>query len=209
MWATFKLFLSDINPLINLGIAILWGIYVYFTIKTFKEIHRQTELQSEAFLIVSCDVANSNTEKTINKVNRQNIESYDKWHGILNSHIPAAIGQDSYLLLKFTNKGRSDITEWQAVVNVRIMPGQYLNKKFNIGGEDVVWEFKRDSAQDIIPAGESVAFVIAKVGVYPQVECNWEIKYSDMRDKHYKSFNGDCSKVIENTLAYSMKEEIE
>src|SRR5437016_3691353 len=32
--------------------TVLWGIYVYFTIKTFKEIRRQTELQSDAFLVV-------------------------------------------------------------------------------------------------------------------------------------------------------------
>lgn len=203
MWTKIIFFINDINPLINLAIAGLWGIYVYYTIKTFKEIHRQTELQSEAFLIVSCNLIDSTTEKTIIKNNDQNMATYDKWHEILRSHIPTAIGQKKYLALIFNNKGRSDIVAWRTSVNASISPGQYLTKKFNIIGETATWNFVNEDGRDIIPAGESVTFIIAQVGVYPQIKCSWKIEYSDMRDKKYNSFTGDRDKLILNSLAYS------
>jgi hypothetical protein len=206
MWNDIIKFLNDINPLINLTIAVLWGVYVYYTIKTFKEIHRQTELQSEAFLYVSCEVVNSVTEKMVDKKDSHHMSVYDKWHEILKSHIPSAISQESYLLLTFKNKGRSDIVEWKADIDTTIASGQYLTKKFNIGGDNFAWQIKNESNKDIIPAGESVTFIIAKIDVYPQIECTWKIDYSDMRSKQYKAFAGDKKKVNRNSLAYSMKE---
>lgn len=90
-------FLNDINPVIDLSIAVLWGIYVFYTIRTFKEIHRQTELQSEAFLIVSCEVVDSVTEKMVDKKDSQHMSIYDKWHEILKTNIPSAVSKETYL----------------------------------------------------------------------------------------------------------------
>jgi hypothetical protein len=207
MWTKIVCFLNDINPLINLAIAALWGIYVYFTIKTFKEIHRQTELQSEAFLMISCDTGNSVTEKMITKITTENWKSYDKWSEILKTHIPSAVDPVKFISLTFKNKGRSDIVSWSADITANIQPGPYLKNKFNIGGESLKWKLSSEGSKDIIPAGEDVTFAIAKVGVYPQIVWSWAIEYSDMRGKRYLSFVGDKSIITTNSLAYSMKED--
>ncbi len=197
-------FLNDINPLISLVVAVLWGIYVYFTIKTFREIHRQTELQSEAFLVVSCDVVSSLADKTVSKLDSQNLKSYDKWLDILTTNLPTAIGPPQYAVLRLSNKGRSDIVKWDADISVSIAPGNYLREKFNIHGENAAWRVNSEGSKDIVSAGEDVPFAIAKVGPYPQISFSWQIQYSDMRGKRYTSFSGDKSKVVENSLAYSM-----
>ncbi len=205
MWTTIIAVLNQINPLINLTVAVLWGIYVYFTIRTFKEIHRQTELQSEAFLLVSCDVVGSISDRTVSKLDSQNLRSYDKWVEILNTNLPGAISPPQYLVLRFSNKGRSDINEWNAQIAADIAPGRYLEEKFNIGGEIAAWKVKSDGSKDIVSTGEDVTFAIAKVGPYPLITFSWEIQYSDMRGKPYTSFSGDKTRVIENSLSYSMK----
>ena len=73
--------------MVNVAMAIFWVIYLVFTIKTFIEIHRQTELQSEAFLMVACEKVDSLPEKTINKVNETSILSHSKWTEIIKNNI--------------------------------------------------------------------------------------------------------------------------
>ena len=205
-WCKIVYFFQDIYPIVNVGIAILWGIYVYFTIKTFKEIHRQTELQSEAFLMVTCETTDSVSEKAINKTSETSIKSHNKWAKIVKTNIPAAIGVDSNLIITLTNKGRSDIISWKIRETLSIKPGQYLERRFNTIGETISWDIKSENKCDLIEQGQSISILIAKVGAYPEANFSWEIEYTDMRNKTYKIFSGDKFKIVKNALAFDMKE---
>ncbi|MHB8137547.1 MAG: hypothetical protein ACYDGO_04070 [Smithellaceae bacterium] len=205
-WPLIFKFCQDTYPIVNIIIAILWGVYVYFTIKTFREIKRQTDLQSEAFLIVACQTIDSVPIKTINKIGGKIDKSHDKWTEIVKTHIPGAVGPASHLTLTLTNKGRSDIISWKIIPTLSIKPGNFLAKKFNTSGETISWEIKSNDRRDIIGQGESITIEIAKVGAYPEAELFWAIEYTDMRNKTYKTFSGDKSKTVTNALALDMKE---
>lgn len=56
MWQCFLNFLEIQAPFISLATVILWGLYVLYTIRTFRSIHRQEEFQREAFLLVSYEI---------------------------------------------------------------------------------------------------------------------------------------------------------
>jgi hypothetical protein len=199
-------FFQEIYPMVNVVIAILWGVYVYFTIQTFKEIHRQTELQCEAFLMVTCETMNSVPDNVINKICKTSTISHDKWTEIVKTHIPAAIGLDSHLILTLTNKGRSDIISWKIKEKLNIQPGQYLKNKFNTFGETISWDIESENKEDLIEPGQSIQIEVSKIGGYPLGEFSWEIEYADMRNKTYKTFSGDKLKIIRNALAFDMKE---
>ena len=66
-WQSFIKELNDLAPLVNLLVAIAWGIYVLFTIKTFRAIQRQTELQSEAFLVVASEITGNVANDKMNE----------------------------------------------------------------------------------------------------------------------------------------------
>ena len=53
MWQCVLNFLETQAPVISLATLILMAVYVLYTIRTFKSIHFQTELQSQAYLLVS------------------------------------------------------------------------------------------------------------------------------------------------------------
>lgn len=57
MWQCVLNFLESLAPVISLATLILVAVYVLYTIKTFRSIHLQTELQSQAYLLVSYDIA--------------------------------------------------------------------------------------------------------------------------------------------------------
>jgi len=208
-WCGIINFFKDIYPIVNVVIAFLWGIYVYFTIKTFREIHRQTELQIEAFLMVTCETMDSvslQTIKVIKKVCETSIASHKKWTNIIKTNIPAAIGPDSHLIITLTNKGRSDVISWKIKETLSIQPGQYLQKNVNISGETICWDIMSEDRRDIIEQGQSVNIEVAVVGAYPEGNFSWEIEYTDMRNKTYKTFSGDKLKTVSNVLALDMKE---
>src|SRR5437868_5960047 len=53
--------LKVIEPALTFASTCLWGIYVWFTIKTFREIRRQTELNSQAYLAVTANLSKDNS----------------------------------------------------------------------------------------------------------------------------------------------------
>ena len=118
--------LKQMEPLFLLLTVILMALYVYFTIKTFREIKRQTDLQSQAFLFVAAhDVAEiSEGAELISEA--KNIS--DKWRQILQKHVPEAIQNEDYLELEFNNRGNSDIIDWTIRISASILPGKYLKE---------------------------------------------------------------------------------
>jgi len=205
-WKQILQFFEEIRPIVEFVIAILWGLYVYFTIKTFREIHRQTELQFEAFLMVTCDTTATIPEKATQKIKEVSDQFHEKWKDIVKQHIPSAIGQDSYLTLNLTNKGKSDILAWTIKMLLEVNPGQYLKKKYNTYGEQISWNINSETSSDIIGIGQTITLLVAKIGAYPEGKFFWEINYSDMRNKPYETFSGNTTKTVKNSLAFDMKE---
>jgi hypothetical protein len=187
-WDTFVKVLYDINPLINLVVAILWSIYVYYTIKTFREIHSQNKLQNEPFLVVAGNTCTKIEEghdipngfKELNK----------KWRKIIESNLPDAIQQDKYLVLRLHNKGRSDIIKWEIYCKAIIGAGKRLSK-INISGETFEWIMKSENFEHIISPGDFIDMPIGIVGIFPSIEFEWQIKYADIRNTEFKAFAGD------------------
>jgi len=200
MWKSFIDLLASNAPLINLLNALLWAFYVYYTIRTFRQIRRQTELQSEAFLVVSSELLSGDKPASVTAGSGIQ-ELYDKWFQILQTNIPAARKQEQSVVLRLKNRGRSDITWWNVEVNAHVEPGKYLSNKFNISGEISKWTIEHEGYKDIIAPDEKIDVVIAKTGVFPVVKFHWSIKYKDMREVTYSRFGGDHSLVDRNVLA--------
>jgi len=195
--------LKQMEPLFLLLTVILMALYVYFTIKTFREIKRQTDLQSQAFLFVTAhDVAEiSEGAELISEA--KNIS--DKWRQILQKHVPEAIQNEDYLELEFNNRGNSDIIDWTIRISASILPGKYLEKKYNIVGESKTWIHKYSGYDDNIPPNGTINVPIVKLSVFPSVEFSWEIEYTDTRDVKYKKFAGDNDYQKTNVLANPKK----
>ncbi len=186
------------GPLIDLLIAVFWAIFVVYTIRTFKEIKRQTDLQSEAFLVVSCKTTES---RSLDEIRGTTNELYDKWHGILQTNIPDALQRPSYICLTLQNKGRSDIVEWTIKMTALVKPGTHLHRTFNIGGDSRSWTINNKGSAEIIEAGESIEIVVLKSGVFPQLVCSWDARYRDIREVSYTRFAGDKIHNEKNVLA--------
>jgi len=200
MWKSFIDLLASNAPLISLLNVLLWAFYVFYTIRTFLQIRRQTELQSEAFLVVSSELLSGDKLASV-RVGSEIKELYDKWFQILETNIPAARKQEQSVVLRLKNRGRSDITWWNIEVIALVDPGKYLSNKFNITGETSKWTIEHEGYKDIIAPDEKIDVLVAKTGVFPVVTFDWSIKYKDMRDVTYSRFGGDNSLVDRNVLA--------
>jgi|GEM_PF-2073702 hypothetical protein len=186
------------NKLIEILTLILWGIYVGFTIKTFNQIKRQTELQSRSFLVVTPNF--SDYLDGIVFTGEPN-DMFIKWKQILNSNLPEVECKPQILRLKFTNRGKSDITQWELIVKVKVVAGVYLKNQFNTQGSNFEFSLKSQSS-DIIPPGEFVDITVMPFGSYPQVIITWVIKYSDIMNGNYTSTNSENPLEILNSFAF-------
>lgn len=191
--------LNDLNGLFQLISTLLWGAYVYYTIKTFKEIKRQTELQSEAFLLISSKIAtNLPSERNVSEGSRQ---LYSKWREILGKNVPAALQPEKYIILTLNNTGRSEIVSWHIDIQLSIEPGDYLQKNFNINGESLRWHIDNQSYQDIISPDKTIDIPIALTGTFPIAKFSWSVRYTDSRNVAYQKFAGDPTATDRNVLA--------
>jgi hypothetical protein len=190
------------QPLLVLASTLLWGIYVYFTIRTFRQIKRQTDLQTQAFLIVAAQKVDAG-RKLVRAFPPGAQELHDKWRGILQKNLPNAMQPDKWLVLKLTNRGRADIVKWAIEIRARIKPGDYLDKKCNTRGEEQNWTVCYRSHQDIVAleSGTGVEVPIAIISAFPSVEFSWTISYEDTRHVKYQRFGGDSGWTDSNVLA--------
>jgi hypothetical protein len=192
--------LGAYQHLVEVVIALFWAIYVFYTIRTFREIRRQTELQSEAFLVVSSSLVP--TDKAGSPKPTPQLDNlYDKWFGIIATNVPAAQQQERVLRLRLQNRGRSDITWWRVSVDARVEPEDYLARKFNIVGESSRWIIEYEGFKDVVAADGELTIPIARTGPFPRVAFRWEVEYRDMRDVSYRRFGGDKQLVDRNVLA--------
>lgn len=204
-WELFLSTLENLEPLFVFLTSILWAVYIFFTIRTFHAIQKQTELQYQAFLVVAVqpkDELDSGTQ-----IPQEAKDIYAKWCDILNKNVPEAMANanEQYLTLEFTNRGRSDIIDWKIEVEIEIFPESYLQSKCNIIGEKISWSVKYQGYSHNISPDDSIAVPIACLGAFPRANFKWNISYNDARDLKYKKFGGDRDYKDTNVLASPKK----
>lgn len=214
-WDDFKTFIRDIEPLLTFASTILWGVYVYYTMKTFLQIKRQTELQSEAFLMTrpTVELLTSSASpderlvalfggvhrpSAIARVDKRTEYLRKKWSDILTKNIPAAFGQSQMFTLSIKNHGKSDVIAWSLSLKLVVKPSQFLREKANTAGETLDWIVE---GNDVIGAGESIKVNLLQIEPYPQAEISWDLTYSDVRGVKYARFGGDKTYLVTNPLA--------
>lgn len=214
-WSAILEFLATQQPLLDTVIAIAWVFFIYYTIKTFQaikrqtdELKRQTDLQSEAFLVVSSESCQTDVE-AIDKIGAGPADLFDRWRGILDRNKPDALEQraDRMLVLHLQNRGRSDIMDWSIEVSADVRPGDHLRDDFNITGEEVEWVIDQEGADEVINEDDSIDIVIARMGVFPEVDFQWTVKYEDMRGNELTRFGGDVRHSDRNLFALRSNEE--
>lgn len=202
-FVTFLCWLQKIEPLFLFLTVILMAVYVYCTIKTFREIKRQTDLQSEAFLVVAARSIPEINEGTKLIADAQAIS--DKWRNILQKQLPDAIQNEDFLELEFSNRGKSDVIDWKITITVNISAEKFLAKTYNIAGETKTWVQNYSGYKDNIPTDTKIKVPIAGLGVFPSAEFRWQIEYTDIRNIKYKRFAGDSNFKDTNILANPKK----
>lgn len=176
----------------------LWMVTVYFTIRTFREIKRQTDIQSEAFLVVAAVAQHSSAPSV--SLPEPVSALHAKWRGIVTKNVPDALVEPRLVSLTLKNRGRSDIASWTVTVRVAITPGEYL-QSYNVGGDSGEWTVCSHASRDVVPAGEEIQVPIALAGLFPHASFSWSIAFVDIRGQKYTRFAGDSAFEDSNPLA--------
>lgn len=182
--------------------TLLWGVYVFFTIKTFKQIKKQTDLQSRAFLLVT---PKTNSIVTGIELNTIATELSQKWHRILENNLPATLSEIKTLDLELTNRGKSDIISWSIDITARIDEGEYLNKKLAIYGDNSNWIINSKSDQTIAP-NQTIKVPIIEVGDFPRINFYWIIRYTDLMEGSYQTGSKTNAYSHSNLIAFDYKD---
>lgn len=197
MWDRILKLLEHNEPFINVAGIFLLALYVIYTVRMFGQMRRQTELQIEAFLVVTHQLT---PRKGVGSPPKA-LELYEKWRGILENNIPGALKTDQLLILELENCGRSDVIHWRVDVNAEVKPGEYLNSNCNIFGESDEWTLTDKGSGDIIRQGTSIEVPVAIVGPFPELIVQWTLEYRDMRDRRYSRYGGDSEFSTKNIFA--------
>lgn len=208
---------GEVKPLLSLVTTVLWGIYVFFTIRTFKEIKKQTDIQSVALLVIQAEIGDVPPGRSrrrrmipcIDDINEKQLELHRKWTSIVETNIPDAVQEEQSVYLRLSNRGSADIISWQIDVSMEVESGKYLTDKSNISGEKFSWtvESLRNSAKHIIAKEKEITICIAKTGSFPSASWNWTVSFEDMRGKKYTNYTGDNNASSRNRLALEKTEE--
>lgn len=182
--------------------TLLWGVYVYFTIKTFSQIKKQTDLQSRAFLLVTPRL-NSDTSDTVIDIAAAKLK--EKWHGILENNLATALSENRIFEIELINRGKSDIISWSIELTITINEGKYLNTKFGITGEVTKLKIVSKSDQTIAP-NQSIKVPIIQVGDFPNIVFSWNILYKDLMEGEYHSISNTEGFTNSNLIALNYKE---
>lgn len=182
---------------IGIGTILLWGIYVYFTIRTFIQIKKQTDLQIKAFLI--CKIIPKQITEEITLPD-EFMTLNNKWHQILTNNLPDTVGSLKCLWLEITNRGKSDVSKWEIKVNILVTPGDYLSERNTIG-EYKTYIIKSQLHQTIPPNG-SIEIPMAFSGYFPSAKYSWVIEYFDIREPKKKNLSIENHYEDFNLLAY-------
>ena len=219
-WANFLKLFQDSLGLTTFLSTVLWFIYVTYTIKTFNQIRKQTDLQSDAFLVTRAAVEDDLEQLASTKEDRRGLTAFlgllnkrpsteyisdrserlrSKWAEILSRNLPpSVITQPRGLILRLKNHGKTDVISWTIDFSLQVEPSEFLKKQANTTGEQIEW---RVQGTDVIEAGDALAFVVLKTGSYPKANLSWRLAYEDARGKQYSRFGGESTFEFSNEFA--------
>lgn len=204
-----KLNLLSVDNWIQLIIALLWGIYVFYTGLTFKEVQKQTkefkkqtELNNNAYLIIEKYICKEIKHPVIDMIPKRSKELYEEWAKIVKDNADAGSSEE-FLVLELKNRGGCDITGWDITLELDIEPSEYLKNKSRIRSEE--GEKINISSNDyvsVIEKEDSIKIAVFKLGSFPEINFDLAVKYTDMRNKKYSEFGGIKKINHRNALAH-------
>lgn len=176
---------SDITSLLE---VILVGIYVLFTIKTFNQIKKQTDLQLKAYLTTDNFLLDEQdlNKKDIEKSELDRSFSND-WKESMEKSFPALSGSSSFdggfYCLSFTNYGNTEIKSIQICCSIKIQNSNESVERKKLTREDTK-EYKTEIKQ-ILKKGETVSFPLFSTASFPIFLIETTGKYQDVRNQEY------------------------
>jgi len=183
--------------------TIAWFVYVYYTIKTFNEIKKQTDLQSRSYLVINTKEDKFEFHKM--EIPQEAIAIHEKWSGIISNNYSRAMREEQVLILILQNRGKSDIIKWRLKVRGRILAGEYLKNKVNINDDSFEYQLKSKTNLKIKP-NEDKKIALLPIGLFPHLELEWEIYYSDiLTDKTYELKSNGYEYKNSNLIVYEAK----
>lgn len=186
--------------LLTLLNTIGWGIYVYFTWKTFREIKKQTDLQSRSHLIINT-TESEEVESYEEDIEIVPTQLYNEWKDILRKNYPQGLQATSKVLLfKLMNRGKADVDWWDLKLKGKISHGKFLEKTLKASPETFNLQIKSDYNQQILSKDE-ICIPIIILGAFPQIELSWEVTYGD-------THTAETYKIKSNGFAFSSSNKI-
>ncbi len=176
-WYNFLDLLAYHQSFIELILLILWTIYIIFSVRTFREVKRQTELLSEAYLLITSELVpldESNYDD--DDVPSTAIDLFIKWYRILLTSIPMALTATNYVVLTLHNRGKSDIVWWKINIRASVRPETYLSKNYNSTGDYETWTVEYENRRDIIAPGNEIEIVIGR-----HLLLQWPLNWRDVQ----------------------------
>lgn len=196
-WSEPANILSAITAATGITSTLLWGLYVYITNRTLREIKRQTELQTQAMLVVKAKL--ETLPERPPSTPSEAIRLFEKWHTIVRKNLGSAQVTERYVQLCLINRGRTDVEWWRVEVEARVGAGTRL-REGNVGNETASWSVESIDSESFINADDQIKVPIALTGAFPEVRFSWRISFRDARKQVYVTFGGDSETGDSNPL---------
>lgn len=181
--------------------TVLWGIYVYYTRKTFVEIKLQTQLQSQGYLVMDLATQSGNSEefrKTDLPVGTTEAKQlHERWESLLKKEIPKALRGSEFAILTLKNRGKSDVIWAKVSVHAHVDPGTYLRRERFATEVKESWELEITEA---IRPDEEFSVPIMQVNAFPYLKLTWSVQYRDIHNNEMDAKAGRRDLVTRNPL---------
>jgi hypothetical protein len=179
MWQCVINFLETQAPVISLATIILMAVYVLYTIRTFKSIHRQTELLSEAYLLVSYHILQEGLGPPSVSPGSSGTSGYSGTVGMIYANIYTTAAS-SFDFKRGYERIEEKMVElhrkWRAILSKNIPDAVQPEKDItlylqNRGKSDIVW-WKINLKAHIEPG----KYLASKFNINGE-NCEWSIEY--------------------------------
>lgn len=202
MWTDMSRWLLAHEHVFTFLTTILWFLYVLYTIRTFRQIKAQTDLQTKAFLSISID-SESKYGDPIDLLADQFKKAYVTWEGIISKNAPEAPALSTQLGLILINAGASGIAEWKIHMSMKVTPGEYLQHVAKTSDDEVSWTVQSNAAETLSAnQPEGIYVCVASLGPFPHADLAWSVEYTDTRGEKYTEFSGPAGHTHKNSLIF-------
>lgn len=189
--------ISIISVVASILTVVLTGIYVVLTRKTFLEIKKQTDNQIRAYLLVGIKEGIKEENNLFQKIRKS-------WDETVRNNISDVVSVDKSICLELSNRGKTDICEWEIELTLKIEVGKYLESK-HLKGDSLTIKINSHTSEDFIKQGEKKLVPIGSLGLIPHLDMKWRIDYKDLHDVKYNHFSGDNNFSHRNNLIYDYR----